>query len=168
MTDQNDPLENRATPETGRASPAPESENSAGVNPSVKAGDNPAPRGYEGEWRQYPDAPGHRGIDTSIEAADRIAPHCGRLQRLVLGAFEEAGENGLTAFELADHLELDRYSVQPRCTELKVKKLIHDSGERRLAPSGCKARVWRVGPPPKGNQSATAPEPMEDGAREAA
>ncbi len=30
----------------------------------------------------YPDAPGHRNVETSIAAADAIAPKLGRLQRM--------------------------------------------------------------------------------------
>ena len=90
----------------------------------------------------YPDAPGHRNVDTSIAAAADIAPKLGRLQRLALAAIREAGWLGLTADELASRLELDRYTVQPRTTELKVKGFICDSGQRRPNATGKKAIVW--------------------------
>jgi Mn-dependent DtxR family transcriptional regulator len=90
----------------------------------------------------YPDAPGHRGIDTSIAAASALAPKLGRLQQMALGAIREAGQRGRTADELAACLKMDRYSIQPRTSELKRKGLIRDSGQRRLNASGKQAIVW--------------------------
>ena len=91
---------------------------------------------------EYPDAPGHRGVETSIEAAEAIAPKLGRLQRMAEDAILGAGPNGLTADELADRLELDRYSIQPRTSELKAKGRIIDSGLRRRNSTGKRAVVW--------------------------
>lgn len=90
----------------------------------------------------YPDAPGHRNIDTSVAAANAIAPKLGRLQRLVQTTIKAAKEYGLTADELAAKLDMDRYSIQPRTSELRRKGLIRDSGKRRLNTSGKAAIVW--------------------------
>lgn len=90
----------------------------------------------------YPNAPGHRGVETSIAAANDIAPECGRLQRMVLEAVREAGPHGLTADELAAKLGMDRWSVQPRTSELRAKRLIGDSGQRRRNMTGKNAIVW--------------------------
>lgn len=92
--------------------------------------------------RPYPDGPGHRGVETSIEAAEYIAPRVGTLQAKALSAIRAAGERGLTALELADALGVDRWSIQPRTTELRAKRLIMDSGQRRQNPSGVNAIVW--------------------------
>ena len=61
----------------------------------------------------YPDAPGHRNVETSIAAADAIAPKLGRLQRMAESAIRDAGAHGLTADELAARLDMDRWSIQP-------------------------------------------------------
>lgn len=90
----------------------------------------------------YPDAPGHRKVDTSIAAAEALAPKLGRLQRLAQGAIRNAGSDGLTADELAASLEMDRWSIQPRTSELKRKGLIRDSGQRRPNCTGKLAIVW--------------------------
>ncbi len=90
----------------------------------------------------YPDAPGHRQVDTSIAAADALAPKLGRLQRMAQGAIRAAGAHGLTADELAARLEMDRWSIQPRTSELKRKGLIRDSGKRRPNCTGKAAIVW--------------------------
>ena len=95
----------------------------------------------------YPDAPGHRAVDTSIEAADDIAPKLGRLQRLAEMTIREAGEQGLTAEELAARLNLDRWSIQPRTTELSRKGIVRDSGKRRRNATGKRAIVWIASKP---------------------
>lgn len=90
----------------------------------------------------YPAEPGHRGVDTSIAAADAIAAVAGPLRRLVYKAVFTAGAYGLTTDEIATALKLPRYSVQPRTTELRHARRIHDSGKRRPNASGCRAIVW--------------------------
>lgn len=90
----------------------------------------------------YPDSPGHRGIDTSIETANAIASIAGPLRRLVYAEIHRAGGAGLTTDEIADALEMQRYSVQPRTSELKCDHRIEDSGRRRKNASGCNAIVW--------------------------
>ena len=54
----------------------------------------------------------------------------------------DAGAGGLTADELAARLEKDRWSIQPRTSELRRKGLIRDSGQRRPNGSGKMAIVW--------------------------
>jgi len=90
----------------------------------------------------YPNAPGHRNVETSIAAADAVAPKLGRLQRMAEGAIRDAGAHGLTADELAARLEMDRWSIQPRTTELKRKGIVRDSGMRRPNATGKQAIVW--------------------------
>jgi hypothetical protein len=90
----------------------------------------------------YPDAPGHRNVDTSVAAAAALAPKLGRLQRMAQDAICDAGWLGLTADELAARLDMDRWSIQPRTTELKRKGLIRDSGQRRPNSTGKQAIVW--------------------------
>ncbi|MBD3761469.1 hypothetical protein [Rhizorhabdus sp.] len=92
----------------------------------------------------YPETPGHRFIDTSMEAAAAIAPKCGRLQRMVLGAITEAGATGITTDEIAMKLNIDRGSVQPRTSELRLMGLIVDSKQRRRNASGVRAIVWTL------------------------
>lgn len=97
---------------------------------------------FDFEQSDYPDTPGHRGVDTSIAAAADIALKLGRLQLLAEEAIRAAGYHGLTADELAARLSLDRWSIQPRTTELKRKGLVVDSGMRRANCTGKSAIVW--------------------------
>ena len=90
----------------------------------------------------YPDAPGHRSVDTSIAAAEDLAPKLGRLQRMAETTIRDAGPRGLTADELSARLDMDRWSIQPRTSELRRKGLIRDSGRRRPNSTGKQAIVW--------------------------
>jgi DNA-directed RNA polymerase specialized sigma24 family protein len=90
----------------------------------------------------YPDRPGHRNVATSIAAADALAPKLGRLQRMAETTIRTAGVYGLTADELAERLDLSRWTIQPRTSELRRKGLIRDSGQRRPNRTGKLAIVW--------------------------
>lgn len=91
---------------------------------------------------RYPDAPGHRSAETSVAAADALISKLGRLQHMAQSAIREAGPHGLTADELAERLDMNRWSIQPRTSELKRKGLICDSGKRRRNATGKMAIVW--------------------------
>ena len=93
----------------------------------------------------YPNAPGHRNVETSVAAADALAPKLGRLQQMAKSAICDAGTQGLTADELSARLDMDRWSIQPRTSELKRKGLIRDSGQRRRNATGKLAIVWIAG-----------------------
>lgn len=101
----------------------------------------------------YPNAPGHRGVETSVAAADALAPKLGRLQAMALAAYRAVYPQGLTADELAVRLVLDRYSIQPRTSELRRKGLIRDSGQRRRNATGKAAIVWVAVPRSPGSES---------------
>ena len=90
----------------------------------------------------YPDEPGHRNVETSIAAANALAPKLGRLQRMAESTIRDSGADGLTADELSARLDMDRWSIQPRTSELRRKGLIRDSGQRRPNGSGKLAIVW--------------------------
>lgn len=90
---------------------------------------------------RYPQAPGHRGGDTSAAAAEsmeRAAPvlrqRC--LDRLQLGP--------ATADEIAAWLDQSVLSIRPRITELFQMGEIADTGERRPNASGRMAKAWRL------------------------
>jgi len=90
----------------------------------------------------YPYAARHRGVETSIASADALTPKLGRLQSMAEAAIRDAGILGLTADELAARLDMDRWSIQPRTSELRRKGLIRDSGQRRKNATGKLAIVW--------------------------
>lgn len=89
----------------------------------------------------YPRAPGFRHTDTSYDAAQAIAPSAATLRAKVLRLL---ADGPLTADECADRLRIDRLSIRPRLTELKLAGSVIDSGERRLNASYKRAIVWRL------------------------
>lgn len=90
----------------------------------------------------YPAGAGHRRTDTSALAASTVARGLGYLQAKVYRAIAESGSGGLTTNELAEHLRIDRGSIQPRTSELRAQGRIRDSRQRRLNANGKKAIVW--------------------------
>lgn len=92
---------------------------------------------------RYPSVPGSaRGVDTSIAAAESVKEDVAYLQGLCRDALEEFGP--MTADEIAKKVKRSRFSIRPRCTEMKAKGEFFDSGERRKNDSGRNAMVWRV------------------------
>lgn len=73
---------------------------------------------------------------------ESVADKCGRLQKLSLEVIRNAGEHGLTADETAEALEMQRWSIQPRLSELAAKGLIVDSGLWRANVTGRNAVAW--------------------------
>ncbi|WP_294328283.1 hypothetical protein [uncultured Sphingomonas sp.] len=85
----------------------------------------------------------HRGIDTSREAAEMVAPMSNRLRAIVHGILFDHPK-GLTVDETCHLAGFPRYSLQPRFTELRKLGSIRDTGERRFNESGARAIVWRA------------------------
>lgn len=90
----------------------------------------------------YPAAPGHRGVDTSIAAADSVG-RCALALREQCMARLRIGP--ATADEVAGYLGASVLAIRPRFTELAQAGLIVDTGERRRNDSGRMAKVWRLG-----------------------
>ena len=93
---------------------------------------------------RYPDAPGHRGIETSIAAAEAIASSAPVIRERVLRAISDAGPSGLTVIEFCNRTGVDRMGAQPRFSELRKERRIIDSGLRRKNPSGVNAIAWAL------------------------
>ncbi len=89
----------------------------------------------------YPFAPGHRFVETSMIAADLVAPTLRAKQRLALGAISTAPD-GLNSWELAKALGCRVNQIQPRTSELQRMGLIRDSGKRRPNEWGNTSIVW--------------------------
>lgn len=90
----------------------------------------------------YPQHPGAYPVDTSLLAADFIAPSVPHLQRAILGVLAEVAIHGATGDEIAARLGWERFRVRPRTSELRLKKAIVDSGRRRKSEAGIASIVW--------------------------
>ncbi len=85
--------------------------------------------------------------ETSHEAAAQAPEQRARDRDRALAALV-ASADGLTDFELGALLGRQQTSAGKRRGELRDAGLVRDSGRRRLAPSGSRAIVWEVRPPP--------------------
>ena len=92
----------------------------------------------------YPASPGHRGVATSMAAAQTLAQHLPSVQSIVLAVIDAAGATGATGDEIAANLGWERHSMRPRTAELSKALRIRDSGQRRQNVSGRAATVWIV------------------------
>ncbi|MBA3241603.1 MAG: hypothetical protein H0T60_10305 [Acidobacteria bacterium] len=92
----------------------------------------------------YPDFPGYKSRGgTSQEAAEAIAPKVATIRAKVLRAFL-AADAGLTADEVAGALGLTVLTIRPRVSELRLARVLVDSGLRRANQSGKSATVWKI------------------------
>lgn len=83
---------------------------------------------------------------TSRAAYSAISPMTGRLRVIAYQLIHAAGPRGMTALEVVDASQEDRWSIQPRISELVGDKAVVDSGRTRTNPSGREAIVWIVPP----------------------
>jgi len=92
----------------------------------------------------YPLFPGHKteAPETSVVAAEAIAPKAETLRRLVLDYYR-AGHTR-TADEISSVLGFSVLSIRPRVSELHAAGYIEDTGVRRRNKSGRQAAVWRA------------------------
>lgn len=89
---------------------------------------------------RYPNSPGHRGVDTSIEAAKRIKPRVPALHSLMI---RHIGL-GATNDELSAATGIKNSTVSGRLREMVLLGKIYASDERRAGKSGVKQIVWKV------------------------
>jgi hypothetical protein len=90
-------------------------------------------------------APAARATDpeTSAQAAD-AHPWIRRVDRLAVLIAHANHPNGLTDFELADIVKRQQTSAGKRRGELRDLGMIEQTDERRAAPSGSMAIVWKI------------------------
>lgn len=81
---------------------------------------------------------------TSHQAAAHAATKAGTMRALALRALVQAGEYGLTDFELARVTDSQQTSIGKRRGELVRMGYVEATGTTRPAPSGLPAMVWRV------------------------
>jgi hypothetical protein len=88
----------------------------------------------------------NRDPDTSRAAAQRNLSGRHTDRRKALACLADAGEHGLTDFELAARMGRQQTSCGKRRGELRDLGLVEDTGRRRPAPSGSAAIVWAITP----------------------
>jgi hypothetical protein len=89
------------------------------------------------------------GSDTSLMAAEAIAPVVTKLQNMVLDVVLSEGTKGMTCDEVEVALEMPHQTASARINELKEideesgrPQMLYDSGARRKTRHGQLATVW--------------------------
>ena len=90
----------------------------------------------------FDDPPAQRHSETSVEAAEAIAPAAATLRLLVLAVLRKAGADGMTDEEMLAATGLQPSTGRPRRIELMQAGHVRDSGRKRETKSGRRAVVW--------------------------
>ena len=82
--------------------------------------------------------------DTSVEAAESIAPSVPKIASIVFEYAAMRGNQGFTDEEMNEYFETHKSSYRARRAELVDRGLIEDSGVRVKGPNGRNMTVWRI------------------------
>ncbi len=93
----------------------------------------------------YPNNVGYqKGSETSKAAAESIRGKANALKARILAEIKQSG-GGLTTFEIAYALGIEKHEAHPRVAELHTAGLIYDAGRTRTNPdSGKEGAVWNI------------------------
>lgn len=69
----------------------------------------------------------------------------GTARGVILQAVREAGAGGVSCWRLERRLQMAHQTAGAALNALRRRGLVHDSGRRDVAPSGCKAILWVAG-----------------------
>lgn len=92
----------------------------------------------------YPYEPGHRGVDTSIEAATKTGKRSKEVEKKVLHAMKIRGARGAIDEELPEITGFEPGTAQPARSRLSKRNLLKDSGTTRPNERGNKCIVWVI------------------------
>jgi hypothetical protein len=81
--------------------------------------------------------------DTSVQAAESIAPSVPKIASIVFEYAAMRGSQGFTDEEMNEYFETHKSSYRARRAELVDRGLIEDSGVRVKGPNGRNMIVWR-------------------------
>ena len=82
--------------------------------------------------------------DTSIEAAESIAPSIPNFESMVLEYATMRGREGFTDEEMNRYFDTYKSTFRARRSTLVDKGLIEDTGIRVKGPNGRNMTVWRI------------------------
>jgi hypothetical protein len=84
------------------------------------------------------------GSDTSIDAADRIKEHVGKIARKVFNMIAASGDLGMTVDEIEAASGLKHQTAGPRVREMVMKGILRATENRRLTRSKRYGTVYVV------------------------
>ena len=89
---------------------------------------------------RYPETPGHRGVDTSVAAAEHIAPHTGRLHRQILALLKTGPR---LRDSICEALNITTPTACGRLRELELAGLV-EKGATVKGRSGRPCHVYQL------------------------
>jgi len=92
----------------------------------------------------YPIVPGYKVPGPSKDAAHVMQERAPALRARVLAELTRAYPDGLSAEEIAERLNTNKWRISPRISELHVSGEVQQTGERRKNHSGSSANCWRA------------------------
>ena len=105
----------------------------------------PDPTTTTPEYSLYGGHPPHvAGCDTSIDAADRIKEHVGKIARKVYNMIAAAGDRGMTVDEIEASSGLKHQTAGPRVREMVLSGILRATENRRLTRSKRYGTVYVV------------------------
>lgn len=93
---------------------------------------------------KYPYKAGHRGVRTSIIAAEETDKRLSRLHKQVIIELAKVFPKGLTGSELANKTERNLLTIRPRTTELKHQGIIVDTEKDRKNENGKPEIIYKL------------------------
>lgn len=90
----------------------------------------------------YPNGPGHRGVDTSIHAAESVRAQAPFMQTRILSYLVDCAGHGAIYTDIMTRCRMTHPTVTARMVELVESGNVRISRRRRKTPSGRKARVY--------------------------
>ncbi len=93
---------------------------------------------------RYPHAPGHRGVPTSVIAAEMIKPCTGRLHKRILAYLEQVGPRGAIYTEIMAGTGISSQSLCGRMVELRAAGHVVMTDQTRQTPSNRPASVYKL------------------------
>lgn len=93
---------------------------------------------------RYPHGPGHRGVDTSVKAAESVRAPAPFMRQRILSFLVDCGAGGANYTEIANRCRMEVPTVCARMVELTREEnpTVRISIRRRKTPSGRSARVY--------------------------
>lgn len=90
----------------------------------------------------YPRGPGHRGVDTSIAAANSVKAAVPFMRMRITSFLVDCGSYGAIYTDIANRCRMEVPTVCGRMKELTEDGTVKVSVRRRKTPSGRSARVY--------------------------
>ena len=98
----------------------------------------------EFDFDKYQNVAGHRGVRTSVQAADEINPYISRIKKMIAIELESVFPGGLTGTEIAERIKKNILTIRPRTTEMKLLGIIVDTEKTKINDAGKPEIIYKL------------------------